>query len=77
LPLGGIKVGERADFVVVDRDAPELAGITDDHLLDALVFSSPESRFASVYVAGEEGFDAGEWNGFARGFRDAMKELWR
>src|SRR5207244_3712378 len=53
LPLGGLKEGQRADFVVIDRDAPELAGVPDDHLLDALVFSSPESRFRQVFVAGD------------------------
>jgi formimidoylglutamate deiminase len=76
LPLGGIKVGERADFVVVDRDTAELTGVGDDHLLDALVFSSPESRFDRVYVAGEEAGASGDWDEFARGFRDAMRELW-
>jgi formimidoylglutamate deiminase len=76
LPLGGLKVGERADFVVLDRGAPELAGVPDDHLLDALVFSSPESRFTRVFVGGDEALAGGEWNELARGFRDAMKELW-
>src|SRR5207248_1143767 len=30
LPLGGLKEGQRADFVVVDRDAPELVGVPND-----------------------------------------------
>ena len=76
LPLGGLKVGERADFVVVDRDAPELAGVPDDHLLDALVFSSPESRFSRVYAEGEEAAGRGNRNEFALGFREAMREIW-
>jgi formimidoylglutamate deiminase len=76
LPLGGLRAGERADFVVVDRDAPELAGIPDDHVLDALVFSSPETRFSRVFVAGEEVLAGGEWNEYARDFRAAMRELW-
>jgi formimidoylglutamate deiminase len=76
LRVGGLQVGERADFVVMDPDAPELAGIADDHLLDALVFSSPESPFARVFVAGEEVLDGGEWNDLARDFRAAMKAIW-
>jgi formimidoylglutamate deiminase len=76
LPLAGLAVGERADFLVVDRDAPELAGIADEHLLDALVFSSPESRFARVFVAGAEVLAGGEWNALAADFRQAMGELW-
>ncbi|MES1264597.1 MAG: formimidoylglutamate deiminase, partial [Variovorax sp.] len=76
LPMGGLAAGERADFLVIDRDAPELAGVADEHLLDALVFSSPESRFARVFVAGEEVLAGGEWNLLAADFRQAMRELW-
>jgi formimidoylglutamate deiminase len=74
LPLGGLREGERADFVVVDRDAPELAGVPDDHLLDALVFSSPESRISQVFVAAD--VIAIELDELARDMRHAMKELW-
>jgi formimidoylglutamate deiminase len=76
VPLAGLKVGERADFVVVDRDAPELAGVDDDHLLDALVFSSPESRFGQVFVAGDRVLAGDELGELARGMRAAMKEIW-
>jgi formimidoylglutamate deiminase len=76
LPLGGIAVGQRADFVVADADAPELAGLPGDHTLDALVFSTPESRFRRVFVAGEEVLPGDEMQELARGFRAAMKELW-
>lgn len=76
LPLGGLKAGERADFILIDRDAPELAGVPDDHLLDALVFSSPESRFRQVFVAGEEVPARERLGELARGMRAAMKELW-
>jgi formimidoylglutamate deiminase len=76
LPLGGLKVGERADFVVVDRDAPELAGLPDDHVLDALVFSSPESRFSRVFVAGAEVAAREQVHEFAAGLRDVMSGLW-
>jgi formimidoylglutamate deiminase len=77
VPLGGLRVGERADFMVVDRDATELAGIDDTHVLDALVFSSPESPLRDVYVAGERVLAAGEEAQLARDFRSAMAEIWR
>jgi formimidoylglutamate deiminase len=76
MPLAGLKVGERADFVVIDRDAPELMGIEDEHLLDALVFSSPESRFAQVFVAGDRVLGGDESAELARAMRDAMKQIW-
>ena len=50
--LGGIAVGQRADFCVLDLRSPALLGIPADHILDALVFSSPDARFDAVYVAG-------------------------
>ena len=76
LPLGGIAVGQRADFVVVDPDAPELAGLPDGHVLDALVFSTPESKFSRVFVGGKEVLAGGEKGELARDFRAAMKALW-
>jgi formimidoylglutamate deiminase len=76
LPLGGIAVGQRADFVVADVDAPELAGLPDGHTLDALVFSTPESKFSRVFVAGREVLAGDEMHELARGFRTAMKALW-
>ena len=51
--LGGIAVGQRADFCVLDAQSPALLGVPADHVLDALVFSSPDARFDAVYVAGE------------------------
>jgi formimidoylglutamate deiminase len=76
-PLGGLRVGERADFVVVDRDATELVGIDDTHVLDAIVFSSPESPLREVYVAGERVLATGDEAQLARDFRSAMAEIWR
>ena len=53
LRLGGIAVGQRADFIVLDRDASALQGMPGDYLLDALVFSSPSANFAQTFVAGK------------------------
>jgi len=72
LPLGGLAAGQRADFVVVDTESPALLGIPPDHMLDALVFSSPEARFRQVFVAGREATVAG----FGGAFVQAMQELW-
>ncbi|MES2582174.1 MAG: formimidoylglutamate deiminase [Pseudomonadota bacterium] len=53
LALGGIAVGQRADFAVLDTQSPALLGVPADHGLDALVFSSPDAQFDAVYVAGQ------------------------
>ncbi len=69
--LGGIAVGQRADFCVLDAQSPALLGIPADHVLDALVFSSPDARFDAVYVAGQ----AAQLNSDAR-FAQTMHALW-
>ena len=51
--LGGLQEGQRADFCVLDAQSPALLGTPADHVLDTLVFSSPDARFDSVYVAGQ------------------------
>ncbi|RYF38899.1 MAG: formimidoylglutamate deiminase, partial [Comamonadaceae bacterium] len=55
LPMGGLAVGQRADFMVLDPQAPALLGIPQEQLLDALVFSTgagAASGIGMVYVAG-------------------------
>jgi formimidoylglutamate deiminase len=54
LANGGLAVGQRADFAVIDAQAPALAGVPEDHLLDALLFSSPAAAFTRVVVAGRD-----------------------
>ena len=82
-PLGALQAGNRADFLVLDTDAPALLGIPQVNLLDALVFSAPTARFARVYtgarrVAGtDDGVD--QWFGgpqVAEAFARAMRQLW-
>ena len=51
-PLGAIQVGNRADFLVLDVQSPALLGIPPAHVLDALVFSSPDASPQAVFVAG-------------------------
>ena len=74
--LGGLALGQRADFVVLDTAAPALLGVPDSHLLDALVFSSPDARPQAVFVAGRA--VATQVQGtLARDFVQTMQALWR
>ena len=72
LPLGGIALGQRADFMVLDVDAPPLLGLPDGHLLDGMVFSSGANAIAEVYVAGVKT----PISDTAPAFAAAMKALW-
>ena len=72
--LGGLAVGQRADFMVVDTASNALAGIPRDHLLDAIVFSSPAPGFSEVFVAGQAVLVADP--AMRAGFASAMNELW-
>jgi formimidoylglutamate deiminase len=79
LPLGGLKVGQRADFAVVDRNSAALLGIPADHVLDAMVFSSPDARFSEVFVAGRRvvrDSQPAEWPRLSTDFLAAMAALW-
>lgn len=71
-PLAGLAVGQRADFMVVDDEAPALLGVPREHVLDALVFSSPQPAPRAVYMAGRRVLrqDTGA------AFVAAMRELW-
>ena len=69
---GGLAVGQRADFSVVDPESPTLAGVPDDMLLDALLFSSPARGMQRVVVAGRDVRLALP----VAGYRRAMQGLW-
>lgn len=51
--IGAIQAGHRADFVVLDDQSPALLGVAPEHVLDAMVFSSPSPRLWDVFVAGQ------------------------
>ena len=84
--IGAIQAGHRADFVVLDDQSPALLGIPGDHLLDAMVFSSPSPRLWDVFVAGEAVVTQGRVVGNAStvplgpqlgaAFTQAMAGLW-
>jgi formimidoylglutamate deiminase len=86
LPLGALEVGRRADFLVLDAQSPALLGVPAAHVLDALVFSSPEARFSDVFVGGKQVVKDGQfggaqsdpdaWRQIRQGFVKTMQQLW-
>jgi formimidoylglutamate deiminase len=74
-PLGAIQVGQRADFMVLDKQAPALLGLPDEYVLDAQVFSSPDALPLAVYVAGQAPRAEG-WPAVAPDYAQVMGELW-
>lgn len=52
LPAGRIAPGHHADFVAIDLDRPELAGVRPDHLAEALVYGASAETIAATAVAG-------------------------
>ena len=68
----GLRVGARADLLVIDTADAALVGVPGDHRLDALVFSSPGRPWRDVMVAGR-------WVGAADTagrFAEVMQRLW-
>ncbi len=70
--LGGLVVGQRADFVTLQQDASALLGLPRDYVLDALVFSSPAAAIEQIYVAGQ----AVRSHVHVRNFAGVMQALW-
>lgn len=78
-PMGAIAPGHRADFILLDRDAPALAGRSGDMALDAWVFSNQtRSVIRDVYVAGTRVVENGRHirsEGLAAKHRQALRRL--
>jgi formimidoylglutamate deiminase len=75
----GLRVGARADALVVDLQQAPLLGVPADHLLDALVFSSPGHPWRDVMVAGRwvvEGHRHPARERIGSRFEAAMRTLW-
>ena len=72
LPLGGIAIGQRADFMVLNPDSPALLGVPADHVLDAVIFSSGTAVIGSVHIACR----AVSHSDISGGFVRAMRSLW-
>ncbi len=75
--LGGLRVGQRADFMVLDPQATALLGVPDGQLLDAAVFSTPHAGMRQVHVAGRRVRPLVERPELAQAMREAMQALWR
>lgn len=73
-PLAGLAMGQRADFMVIDTVSPALLGVPASHVLDALVFSSPDADFSDVFVAGRRVQRAD--SDLRAAFVRAMNALW-
>lgn len=76
-PLGGLRVGQRADFLVVDQASPSLLGVPDAQLLDAVVFSTPHAGLRQVHVAGRPVSPLARQPELAQAMQAAMQALWR
>lgn len=79
LPDWGLTPGARADALVLATNTPSLAGATPEHLLDALVFSSPGPLWTDVLVAGRWVLRRGRHSRYGRiqaRFKQAMETLW-
>ena len=79
LRMGGLVMGNRADFSVIDTSSSALLGIPPAMLLDAAVFSSPDARLSAVYVAGKltvQSSCVANWDDLTSNFTVAMRELW-
>ena len=75
----GLVPGARADLLVLDADAPGLAGVPATHVLDALVFATDASAIRDVYVAGRCVLAGGQHAHQARiaaRFAAVMSALW-
>ena len=77
--VAGIACGARADLLVADPLAAGLRGVPAGHLLDAIVFSSPDAAWRDVMVAGQwtvrDGVHAHQV-AIADRFERAMQALW-
>lgn len=56
-PENCLEIGQPLDFFTVNRNDPYIAGVTEDDLLNALIFSLPSSHIESTIVAGREVFN--------------------
>ena len=78
--LGRIEPGYRADFVVLDREAPHTVGHDWETLMDAWLVGGDERDIEAVYVGGERRVERGSVAGEAgirSAFGRAMREIWR
>jgi formimidoylglutamate deiminase len=73
-PLAGLRVGARADLLLLNPHDAALRGVPAPHALDALVFGAPAVPFVRTMVAGR--WVAGADDARSRRYDTAMQALW-
>lgn len=75
----GLEPGARADFLVLDTEAPGLLGLPASQLLDGLVFATQGQALRDVFVAGRQVLSQGHHvmeAGIGARFSAVMHQLW-
>ena len=52
-----LEIGQSLDLFTINRFDPFIAGVSDEDLLNAIVFSLPASKIQATFVDGEKIFD--------------------
>ena len=77
-PIGGLEVGRRADWLVLDGNDPYIATASDDGILNRWLFAGSDRQIRDVMVNGKwvvrEGHHAGEEQS-SREFAQVLREL--
>jgi len=77
-PSAFLAVGQRADLVCFDAEAPGLVGLERDAVLDAVVFGGVRDAVHTVVVGGQLRVEHGRHiarSAIRRAFRDALRRL--
>lgn len=75
---GGLAVGDFADAIVLDTDAPQLFGLNANDAVDRWIFSGNRNLVRDVYVGGRRVVEAGhhlQRSAIAARYRAAMAKL--
>jgi len=75
---GKLAIGQRADFITLNTELPELTGRDDDFLLDSAIFACNDNPVRDVMVAGQWRVQQGELlnqQDSAQKYRQVLKRL--
>lgn len=78
MPLGKLEASHPADWIVLDSDAPALAGARDEDVLDRFIFAGNRPMIDRVFVGGEcvvEGGRHRQHDAIARRYRETLGRL--
>jgi formimidoylglutamate deiminase len=76
--IGTLGVGEHADYLVLDADAPQFAGVQARDAIDRWIFSGNRNLVRDVFVAGHQVVSNGlhrDRDAIAMRYREAMQVL--